>query len=314
MHRLLDSPEGLEVGGTTRQATILVADVRGFSSLCEELAPEQVIALLNTYLEVMTAVIEDYDGTIDEFIGDAILVLFGAPLAIGDHAERAVRCALAMQLAMEEVNERNRAGGLPALEIGIGVHTGEVVVGNIGSIRRAKYGAVGASVNLAARIESYTVGGQILISQPTREAAGAELVLGPCLEVEPKGVRRPLGVHEVLGLEGERPLALPPRRDRLRRLAVALDCEYFVLEEKFVGRTAFHGSIARLSRTGAEMRCESPPALLSNLRLRLLCEGGDPGEIYAKVVGVGAIGPSSVSLHFTSMTPEARALLDVLLG
>jgi PAS domain S-box-containing protein len=314
MRNLLDSPEGLEVGGTTRRVTILVADVRGFSSICADLEPQQVIALLNTYLEVMTTVIEEYDGTIDEFIGDAILVLFGAPLATGDHARRAVACALAMQLAMDGVNERNRARGLPALEIGIGIHTGEVVVGNIGSLRRAKYGAVGASVNLASRLESYTVGGQILVSDSTRAAVGEDLILGSCLRVEPKGAQHPLAVHEVLGLGGEDSLTLPARRDSLRPLAVGLDCEYCVMEEKFVGRTAFRGSITKLSRTGAEMRCETPPPLLSNLRLRLLIDGhAGPGEIYAKVVGAGD-DPLHVGLHFTSTAPEARKSVEERLG
>ena len=307
VRNLLDSPEGLEVGGTKRCVSILVADVRGFSSICEDLEPEQVIAMLNTYLEVMTTVIEDYDGTIDEFIGDAILVLFGAPLATSDHAERAVACALAMQLAMREVNERNRARDLPVLEMGIGVHTGEAVVGNIGSIRRAKYGAVGASMNLASRLESYTVGGQILISDGTRKAVSEDLVLGSCLHVEPKGVHAPLAVYEVLGLGGTHGLTLPRAEDSLDPLSEALACEYFVMEEKIVGRTAFRGSITHLSRSGAELRPEASLPLLANLKLRLRDSGV---ELHGKVVARSSGDPQHVTVRFTSTTPASRAFIE----
>jgi adenylate cyclase len=115
----------------------------------------------------MVDVILQYEGTINEFIGDAILVIFGAPLWWPDHAQRAIACAVAMQLAMVSVNAQNQRDGLPEVEMGIGVNTGEVVVGNLGSHKRTKYGIVGTPVNLTARIESYTVGGQILISEST---------------------------------------------------------------------------------------------------------------------------------------------------
>jgi adenylate cyclase len=169
---LLESPEGLKLGGERRKITLVMTDLRGFTSMAGRLAPEQVVTMLNRYLGTMVEVIQTYQGTIDEFIGDAIFVLFGAPIQRDDDAERAVACAMAMQLAMEKVNAQNRADDLPEVEMGIGLHTGEVVVGNIGSDRRAKYGVVGSHVNLTARIESYTVGGQVLISETTRQEIG----------------------------------------------------------------------------------------------------------------------------------------------
>ena len=138
---LLDHPEGLKLGGETRLVTILMSDLRGFTSMSKRLVPEQVVAILNRYLGAMVEVIGRHQGTIDEFIGDAILVIFGAPVRRADHAESAVACAVSMQLAMDPLNEANRRDGLPELEMGIGVNTGEVVVGNIGSDTRAKYGA-----------------------------------------------------------------------------------------------------------------------------------------------------------------------------
>ena len=156
---LLESTEGLKLGGEKRKVTILMSDLRGFTSIAEKVQPEQVVSLLNTYLEAMTNVIRKYEGTIDEFIGDGILVIFGALIGHADDAQRAVACAVEIQLVMEAINEHNRASGLPQIEMGIGLNTGEVVVGNIVSLERAKYGMVGSHVNLTARIESYTVGG-----------------------------------------------------------------------------------------------------------------------------------------------------------
>ncbi|MCZ6874270.1 MAG: response regulator, partial [bacterium] len=153
---LLDSPDGLRLGGEKRNVTMLMADLRGFTSLAERLSPEQVVTVLNRYLSTMVEVILQYQGTIEEFIGDAIFIVFGAPIWRQDDAERAVACAVAMQLAMTTVNDQNRQEGLPEIEMGIGVHTGEVVVGNIGSHKRTKYGVVGSHANLTSRIESYT--------------------------------------------------------------------------------------------------------------------------------------------------------------
>jgi adenylate cyclase len=183
--QILQSPEGLELGGEEREVTILMSDLRGFTALAARLAPHAVIEFLNLYLEAMVDVISRYEGTIDEIIGDAILVIFGAPLTCDDHATKAVACGLAMQLAMKEVNQRLVAKGAAELEMGIGIHTGKVVVGNIGSVRRTKYAAVGSNVNLAGRIESFTTGGQVLISHSTREQIQAPLRLDAQFQVEP---------------------------------------------------------------------------------------------------------------------------------
>src|SRR6185369_15972615 len=161
-----------------RRVTIMMSDLRAFTAVSERLGPEQVVHMLNRYLGAMAEIILRYQGTIDEFIGDAILAIFGAPVTRGDDARRALSCALAMQLALEVVNQENAKEGLPALEMGIAIHTGEVVVGNIGSDRRAKYGVVGPPVNIAGRIESYSVGGQVLISGETLAAAGDQVIVG----------------------------------------------------------------------------------------------------------------------------------------
>ncbi|MFU8877355.1 MAG: response regulator, partial [Wenzhouxiangellaceae bacterium] len=200
---LLESPEALAMGGERREISILLADLRGFTSFSARRDPQEVMGVVNNFLSKMTEVIIAHGGTIDEFIGDAILALFGAPRPLEDHAQRAVACAAAMQQAMGEVNRENVANGLPEVAIGIGINTGEVVVGNIGSERRAKYGVVGHNVNMAARIEGYTEGGQTLISENTRNACGDALQVNREIRVLPKGFDHEIPIYDVSGIDWE---------------------------------------------------------------------------------------------------------------
>src|SRR5512138_2948915 len=205
---LLDVPEGLKLGGEKRAVTILMSDLRGFTALAERLEATEVVSLLNHYLSAMVEVIQRHGGTIDEIIGDAILVLFGAPVALENDARRAVLCALGMQKAMAAVNDHNQQKGWPALEMGIALHTGEVVVGNIGSVKRSKYGVVGRTINTTARIESFTVGGQIIVSPTLIRIAGRGLILGDTVEVHAKGMKEPLRCRQLLGHEEHPNLAI----------------------------------------------------------------------------------------------------------
>ncbi len=197
---LLDSPQGLALGGERREITIMMADIRGFTNISSHSAPEDVVTMVNNFLSVMTDVIIGFGGTIDEFIGDAILALFGAPNAMQDHAEKAVACALAMQQAMTRVNELNKAAGLSEFETGIGINTGEVIVGNIGSEKRAKYGVVGHHVNFTARVESYTAGGQVLVSERTRNACNGLIRTRGEMSVQPKGIDEEVKLFDVAAM------------------------------------------------------------------------------------------------------------------
>jgi adenylate cyclase len=307
---LLDTPEGLALGGENREVTILMSDLRGFTSLAARLEPEQVVTLLNRYFGVMVDVITRHDGTIDEFIGDAILVIFGAPIAREDHARAAVACAVEMQLAMGLVNEQNRGVGLPEVEMGIGINTGQVVVGNIGSDTRAKYGVVGSPVNLTSRIESYTVGGQILISEATQRAAGPILTLGDTLEIEAKGVDAPMTICEVLGIGGAYDLQLIEDAENLVTLAAPIPLEYVIVEGKHLDATLHHGTLVKLSTAGGEVLAEHAVAARSNIRVQLRPVGGPPvaGELYAKVMAPLPDGPAGFSIRFTSIPPEVTAM------
>ena len=205
--QLLDTPEGLRLGGEMRTVTVMMSDLRNFTPMSDKLNPDQVVALLNVYLSKMVDVIMKYGGTIDEFIGDAILVIFGAPITEGPEkdAARALACAVEMQLAMEEVNQMVaqfglKEKGIDELGMGIGLNTGEVVVGNIGSEKRMKFSVVGSPVNLTARIESFTLAGQILISGTTLEALSGRVRVDGRLRVKVKGLSHAVSIYEVGGI------------------------------------------------------------------------------------------------------------------
>jgi adenylate cyclase len=314
--QLLDAPEGFELGGELRQVTILMSDLRGFTALAECLAPQEVMTFLNRYLEAMVEVILAYQGTIIEILGDGLLVLFGAPLTRDDDAERAVACALAMQLRLYDTNAPNRQVGLLEVDMGIGIHTGEVVVGHIGSQQRTKYGVVGSAMNLTGRIESYTTGGQILISPTTYAATAALLTVSQQMTVAPKGVAIPITLYAVSGIEGTHQLYLPAPTETLVPLPQALDVRYSVLEGKFASSTMSGGRLLKLATRMAELHLDQPVVAFSNLRLHLLRPSGEvvPGELFAKVVETRPEEAARVVVSFTSIPEAARTFLDTMRG
>src|SRR5262249_42875883 len=268
------------------------------------------------YLEAMVEVILAYRGTIIEILGDGLLVLFGAPLSRDDDAERAVACALAMQLRMEDTNTLHRQAGLPEVDMGIGIHTGEVVVGHIGSQQRTKYGVVGSAVNLTGRIESYTTGGQILISPTTYAETAALLTVSDQITVAPKGVAVPITLYAVNSIGGAHQLCLPTPTETLAPLPQALEVRYSVLEGKFAGSTMYGGRVVKLATRTAELHVDQPIAAFSNLKLHFLRPGGEivPGELFAKVVETRPEETSSVVVHFTSIPEASRTFLDTVRG
>ncbi len=197
---ILKAPGEVDLEGEVREITILVSDLRGFTRISVSMGPQRVLRLINRYLERMTDVIMTHEGTIDEFTGDGILVFFGAPRRVPDHAVRAVTCAIAMQQSMEAVNQLNVEMGLPSLEMGIGINTGELVVGNIGSAKRKKYGAVGSPINVAYRVEAQTAGGEILVTPPVQHRLSNALDIGGTRRVHLKGLDEPVTLYRVMGL------------------------------------------------------------------------------------------------------------------
>jgi adenylate cyclase len=311
---LLDMPDGLTLGGEKREVTLLMSDLRGFTALAEGLEPTEVVALLNHYLSAMVEPIQRSRGTIDEIIGDAILVLFGAPLAMEDTARRAVQCALGMQKAMGGVNEYNLQKGWPQIEMGIALHTGEVVVGNIGSEKRSKYGVVGRNVNLTARIESFSVGGQVLVSPTAISAAGGGLILGEEVEVHAKGMQEPLKCYELLGHEDHPELTLEREESSLETLDPPIPIQYMELTGKHMDARMRPAMLVSLSQRRAVMEAADPLPRYTNIMLTLDGEssGEKPAEIYAKVLRSPDESENRHLIHFTSIPSVARTRLEQL--
>jgi len=308
---LLESPEGLRFGGEKRLVSILMSDLRGYTRFAEQGDPQWVMDVLNGYLARMADVIIAHGGTINEFIGDAIFAVFGAPLPHDDHAERAAAAALAMQRAMIDINAEHAGRRLPRFQMGIGVNTGEAVVGNIGSEQRAKYAVVGSAVNVAARVESATIGGQIYITAATYERVQALADVGPLMEIAVKGVAEPLRLFELHALRGRFAQTLPPVEDE-RFVAAALPLTCWTIEGQTVSRDSVVGTVARLSAYAMDARLAQPLATLTNVRLRLTwTDGKSSGELYGKVIG----GEGSLTrIRLTSVDPADRQRLETLVA
>ncbi len=313
---ILDSPDGLRLGGEKKKVTVMMSDLRGFTLLSERHPPEEVMMMLNMYLKTMTEILLHYQGTIIEFMGDGILALFGAPILRSDDTQRAIACAIAMQKAMSQVNANNRAQNFPEFMMGIGLNTGLVIAGNIGSDKRTKYGVVGSAINLTARIESLTVGGQILISDATAQACGTILTLDQSWEVMPKGVGRPITIHQVSGLTGPYATQLSkPEKITLQPLETPLQVRMQIMEGKHATLLTHKGTLTALAPPLAEIHSDLLAERLTNLQVDLF----DPQDstithqLYGKVLTEDE-GDGSMTLHFTSTPPEAELLFQELLG
>ncbi|HEV8471494.1 MAG TPA: adenylate/guanylate cyclase domain-containing protein [Methylomirabilota bacterium] len=305
---VLDSPDGLRLGGRKREITVLMSDLRGYTRFAEHGDPAGVMEVLNDYLGRMADIVIEHGGTINEFIGDAIFAVFGAPIEHVDHAERAAATALAMQAAMETLNESNAARGRPRFEMGIGINTGEAVVGNIGSEQRTKYAVVGAAVNLAARVEGCTVGGQTLMTESTVRYLGPLADVAPPFHAELKGLDAPVALYELRGLRGGRwAQHREPTRDP--GVAVALPLVGWVIEGKQVHAESFTGEVRRLGRRYLDVALDAPLAPLTNVRVRLTWAGSGraSGDVYGKVTGEAA---GLVRIHLTSVDPGDATLLE----
>ena len=201
-----ERPEMLALGGDKRELTVLFSDIRGFTTFSEQLEPEALVDLLNAYLGEMTDVVFAHDGMLDKYIGDAIMAVWGAPLPQADHATRACRAALLMTRRLRELNQQWKSRGWPVLQIGVGLNTGPMVVGNMGSARRLSYTVIGDNVNLGSRLEGLNkiYGSQVLASEATILAAGDAVVARELDLVRVKGKRLPVRLFEILGPSEER--------------------------------------------------------------------------------------------------------------
>src|SRR5262245_38223502 len=204
VEEILKDPEHLVLSGERREVTVLFCDVRGFTPLSERLSPEEVVHLLNDFYTLMIETTFKNDGTLDKFLGDAVMAIFGAPIAHPDHSVRAVRTALAMQDGVIELNQRRQKAGKEPISVGIGLSAGEVVAGTVGTEDRMEYTVIGDTVNLGARLQASAKSGQILISHRTYTAVRDEVEARPLGPLKVKGKEEEVDVYEVIGMLGQR--------------------------------------------------------------------------------------------------------------
>src|SRR6476620_5552135 len=195
--QMLEKPDSFKLGGVSQTITILFADIRGFTRISEHAAPEKIVNLLNRYFSAMTDIIFAHGGTLDKYLGDGLMALFGAPTTTPDDASNALNAAVAMQRRMLGINRELRDEGLPEIGVGMGLHTGEVIVGYVGSERRSEYTAIGDTVNTSSRLESNARGGEILISDATAKAAHSRYKLKPREAIMVKNRQQPVNLWEV---------------------------------------------------------------------------------------------------------------------
>ena len=279
---VMTNPEGENQGGENRDVSILMSDLRGFTAMSFHLASSDMIGMLNHYFECMSAVIRRFGGTIIEFLGDGIFVVFGAPYTMQDHASAAVSCAVEMQNAMAEVNAWNREKGYPELEMGIGISTGTCTVGNIGSANRMKYGCMGDTVNLAGRLESFTLGGEIHILEETRKRIPENVEILREGSFVPKGSQDALKFFNIAGIGKNRIRRREGNSAAPESLPEPCPVVFRLLKEKIVDPTDFTGCLTAVSADGktAILATETVIGPLQNLAVRF---GGE--DLYAKAEG-----------------------------
>ena len=301
---VLNTPEGSEPGGKEREASILMSDLRGFTALSQTLKPNELLYMLNHYLTEMVKVIESYRGTVIEFLGDGIFVVFGAPKEDPDHASHATACAIGMENAMSNINEWNRENGFPMLEMGIAVNSGTVVVGNIGSSQKMKYGCIGNAVNLAGRVEGLTVGGQIYITEYTRKRLSGNLKVRGMQRFLPKGNAVPVNIYDIRGL-GEIKIEAKESPTLWKEIQNGPTVPVYELRGKVVGRAELTGKITALSEDHrfGKIRVNGKLEELENVMI------GFGGDLYAKVIG---IEDGETVLRFTSKPNKFEEKLEEL--
>jgi adenylate cyclase len=270
-----------------KQVSILLSDLRGFTALTERCSASDVIQLLNRYFSRMCEVIFRYNGTIDKFMGDGIMVLFGAPDTERDDLVRAIACATEMQCVMSEVNEVNRQLGMPQLFMGIGINTGEVVAANVGSDLHREYTVIGDHVNLASRIEAHSLRGQVLLSQHSYDLAKEFIEVGDIREVLVKGKREPVKLFELKATRLPQPMAVPMREVRKSaRVPTDMPLAFQIVADKQVLPEMRHGQIADISYSGMLVLLKAPLPANTEIKFSVALSLLSPAitDVYARVL------------------------------
>lgn len=310
---VIDSAQSPVRPTETKNISILLSDLRGFTAMAEKHSALTVIELLNRYFTKMSEIIDSYGGTIDKFMGDSIMVLFGADASHEEDVENALACAIEMQIAMNDINAVSESMGLTHLYMGIGINTGEVVTGTLGSDIYREYTVIGDHVNLASRVEAHSMRGQVLISENTYKLAKDNITIGDVNEVVVKGKRLPVKMYEVLSVEKPKFLELPIRDNRKSpRVEVNLPLNYKKIVGKQILSEVYEGKIIDISYGGFFTRTDQQLAPLSEIivTVSLSLMGTGTSDIYARVLNATEVeGSYQTHLEFTSIDENAKTAI-----
>ena len=295
VREITDTPDGLELGGKAVNLTVLMSDIRGSTKIADSMDANKYLCGLNHYLEEMTDVIHQYRGTVIELIGDSILAIFGTPIPCENHALQAVGAAVEMQRRMESVNAWNKENGFPVFSMGIGINTGDVIIGNIGSKRHAKYGVTGFIVNLCSRIEGYALGGQILAGDDTVSRIDVPLHIRSKVSISPKGSSSKFNLYDIYGIGSPFNISFDTYQEELTELNPTIPILYSVIESnKNVEFQTHPAQITRLSTTNAVIQTETPLEQRLDLQFKL----STSSIVYCKVTEVSG---TTANIVFTSV-------------
>ena len=312
LDRLSHSKIGQEF--LSREVTILFADLRGFTAMVANQPAGIVIKILNPCLIKMSEIIFKHQGTIDKFMGDSIMVLFGAPVQRPDDVQRALACAVEMQITMDAINLEHKEQGMPELYMGIGINTGEVLAGTLGSDLYSEYTVIGDEVNLASRIEAFSLRGQVLIGHSTFERSEGFIETGDPIDIYVKGKSLPVSLREVLGIPS---LDLKvPRKEvrRSHRIEVKQPFEFQVIDNGVVMPEVHRGTILDISYHGALLQLERELPIYTEIKLSFDLPMVDyqARDIYTKILKRIPTGEGvRMGSEFTSIPPEANMKIQL---
>jgi adenylate cyclase len=298
----------------SREVTILLADLRGFTSIAAAHPAGVVIQLLNPCLIKMSEIIFRHHGTIDKFMGDSIMVLFGAPESREDDVRRALTCAVEMQMTMSTLNLAHKDQGMPELFMGIGINTGTVLAGTLGSERYSEYTVIGDEVNLASRIEAFSLRGQVLISQSTYERCRDFVETSEPMDIHVKGKPEPVSLREVIAIPS---LGLKVPRQEIRRshrIEVKLPARFHNIRAKIVMPEPCEAIVRDIGYHGMMLEPDKELALHTEIKLEfdLPLVNYRAADVYAKVVSQKAgDNAGCVGVEFTSVPPETTTKIQL---
>ncbi len=309
-YELISDATGDNRESEQKQVTILLADLRGFSAMSEKHTAKELIDLLNRHFHKMSEIILHYGGTIDKFMGDSVMALFGAPSSSEDDLERALACAVEMQIAMDDVNATNKALGLPNIYMGIGLNTGNVVAGNLGSKLHSEYTVIGNEVNLTSRIEAHSLRGQIMLSESTYDLAEDFVTIGSINDVLVKGRSQSVRLYELLSTSRPKLLKVPQRELRKSpRIAIKMPLKFQTIAGKTVQPEEYKGVINNISYNGmmAVLPMPMQPSTEIKIHFNLSLMSERTSEVYAKILHVQALNEQFYcQMEFTFIDDETQ--------